>query len=57
MKKNKRVSELLNDIYTDMLMLKEYAWEPDEDSVQASIETVETIASELQLPPPKDTRE
>lgn len=40
---------LLNNIYTDLLMLKEGEWTPDESSCEDSIKTIEDIAIELDI--------
>ena len=41
------IQKLLNSIYTDLLMLRDGDWQPDEDSCEASINTVKELASEL----------
>lgn len=43
----KQVSPDLNLIYTDMLMLQEGVWVPDDDSVKSSVDTIERIANTL----------
>jgi len=37
----------LDAIYTDLLMLQDGSWEPDESSIEASINTVDTIGNIL----------
>lgn len=44
-----KLQALLNHIYTDILMLKEGSWQPDESSCEDSIEVIEQIASELDI--------
>lgn len=50
------LKSLLSDIYTDILMLKEEIWEPDEDSCNSTIDNIERIAQLLNLEI-KDTRD
>jgi len=44
-----RIRKALELVLTDLQMLKSGEWSPDKDSVQASIDNVELIASELEL--------
>lgn len=48
-KKLKEIQEGLDFIYTDLLMLQEGSWTPDESSVEASLDTVRSIGNLLQL--------
>lgn len=45
----KAIEDSLSCIYTDMMLLKEDIWQPDEHSVQDTIEQIEFVASELDL--------
>lgn len=49
------IKRLLNHIYTDMLMLKEGNWQPDEESCDYTIDTIEELAKEIGVEL-KDTR-
>ena len=40
----------LSHIYTDMLMLQDGEWVPDEHSTEAIIGNIEAIAQELKIP-------
>lgn len=53
---NTDANDLINHVYTDLLMLQDGTWQPDEKSVEDSINTVEKLAEELKLNL-KDTRE
>jgi len=44
-----RIRKALELVLTDLQMLKSGEWSPVKDSVQASIDNVELIASELEL--------
>ena len=44
-----RIRKALELVLTDLQMLKSGEWSPDKGSVQASIDNVELIASELEL--------
>tara|TARA_R110000803_G_scaffold52425_3_gene107960 strand:+ start:2040 stop:2300 length:261 start_codon:yes stop_codon:yes gene_type:complete len=46
----------LNCIYTDLLMLEDGSWVPDEDSINDTLDNVRTIANNLGVEL-KDTRE
>lgn len=48
--------QAMNNLYTDLLMLEDGSWEPDPSSVDASIESLETIAkySGIQLEDKRD---
>lgn len=56
-KKQKKIiyKDLLSYLYTDLLMLKDGSWDPDEESIDASINTL-NIISELLKIKPKDLR-
>lgn len=41
------VESLLSSIYTDMLMLIDGTWEPDNNSCQATIENIEKLSEKL----------
>jgi len=43
------VQDLLSELYTDMLMLKDGSWQPDKHTCDASIDAIETIALKLNL--------
>jgi hypothetical protein len=44
-----KVRELLDHIYTDILMFRDNEWEPDYMSCQATIAIVEDLAKELNI--------
>lgn len=56
MENQSELEELLSGVYTDILMLQDGTWQPDEHSCQATIEAIEKIANELNLEL-KDTRD
>ena len=41
--------KLLSALYTDILMLADGSWQPDKKSISATIDTIETLALELNL--------
>ncbi len=43
------LKELLSGIYTDILMLQDGTWQPDDDSCNATIDAIESIASILNV--------
>lgn len=47
--KLEQIQVYLNCIYTDILMLQDGSWEPDDDSIECSMEMIQGIASELLL--------
>jgi hypothetical protein len=53
---SKLMKEILSRNYTDLLMLEDESWQPDNDSINASISNIQEIESifEIDL---KDTRE
>lgn len=51
-----KIQILLNSIYTDILMLKDDEWQPDENSCLASINIIKELAKELKIKL-KDLRE
>lgn len=44
------IEKCLSLIYTDMLMLKDGEWIPDEHSAEATIDNIEILAQELKIP-------
>lgn len=51
-----KIQILLDSIYTDLLMLKDDEWQPDEDSCKASIDIIKELGKELKIKP-KDLRD
>ena len=51
-----KIQILLDSIYTDLLMLRDGDWQPDEDSCEASINIIKELAKELKIKL-KDLRE
>ena len=48
--------ELFNCLYTDFLMLADGEWQPDWDSIEASIDVLLELAKDAEITP-IDTRE
>lgn len=44
-----KVKAALSAVYTDMLMLKDGSWMPDDDSIGATIDNLELISDELNI--------
>ena len=51
-----KIQMLLDSIYTNILMLKDDEWQPDEDSCKASINVIKELGKELKIKL-KDLRE
>ena len=47
--KEKRLSELLNNLREDFTLLQDGSWEPDDDSTQCSIDAVEEVMKLLNI--------
>ena len=57
MPRDAQVHRKLCCLFTDMKMLMDGDWEPDTDSVKASIDNLNDIQQLLNLPELEDTRE
>ena len=51
----REIEELLSGIYTDILMLQDGTWQPDDDSCNATIDAIERLSTLLNAEI-KDTR-